>query len=89
MITNRGGIASSRYEILFHVCIVITYDTYKNLILLSADAAKLVTASNDGVIRQSLSRLTLSDDMQNKINKLREHRNLATLQFEDYTDTKK
>ena len=64
-------------------------DTYKNLILLSADAARLVTASNESVIRQSLSRLTLSDEMQNKINKLREHRNLATLQFEDYTDTKK
>lgn len=64
-------------------------DTYKNLILLSTDAARLVTASNEGVIRQSLSRLTLSDEMQNKINKLREHRNLATLQFEDYTDTKK
>ena len=64
-------------------------DTYKNLILLSSDAANLVTASNESVIQRSVSRLTLSNEMQNKINKLREHRSLATLQFEDYTGTKK
>lgn len=64
-------------------------DTYKNLILLSSDAANLVTTSNESVVRRSISRLTLSNEMQNKINKLREHRSLTTLQFEDYTDTKK
>ena len=63
-------------------------DTYQNLILLSTDVSKLVTAENHKSIRRYLSRLNLTKEMEDKVNKLREHRGLERIQFEDYTGTK-
>ncbi len=64
-------------------------DTYKNLILLSKDVAKLILAETSRSIQRYISRLNLSEEMMDKVNKLREHRGLSGIQFEDYTGTKK
>lgn len=64
-------------------------DTYKNLIILSKDVSKLVGATNTTVIEKVLADLPLTEEMQNKINKLRKHRELEEIQFEDYIGTKK
>lgn len=64
-------------------------DTYRNLIILSKDVAKLISAVNPTTIGKLLANLSLTEEMQNKINKLREHRELEKIQFDDYMDTKK
>lgn len=64
-------------------------DTYKNLIILSKDVSKLVGATKTTVIGKILADLPLTEEMQNKINKLRKHRELEEIQFEDYIGTKK
>ena len=64
-------------------------DTYKNLILLSKPVSQLVLAESSRAIRSCLSKLSLTGEMQAKVNKLRGHRGLPAIQFEDYTDTKK
>ena len=64
-------------------------DTYKNLILLSKEVSKLVGATKTTVIGKILADLPLTEEMQNKINKLRKHRELEEIQFENYIGTKK
>lgn len=64
-------------------------DTYKNLIILCRQASELVGATKPKAIQRLLSELTLTEEMQNKINKLRKHRELEEIQFEDYIGTKK
>lgn len=64
-------------------------DTYKNLIILSKDVSKLVGATKTTAIEKVLADLPLTEEMQNKINKLRKHRELEEIQFEDYIGTKK
>ena len=63
-------------------------DTYRNLIILSKDVSKLVEATENKVIKKLLQNLTLTVEMQEKINKLRKHRELEEIQFEDYIGTK-
>ena len=63
-------------------------DTYRNLIILSKDVSKLVDATENKVIKELLQNLTLTVEMQEKINKLRKHRELEEIQFEDYIGTK-
>ena len=63
-------------------------DTYRNLIILSKDVSKLVDATENKVIKKLLQNLTLTVEMQEKINKLRKHRELEEIQFEDYIGTK-
>ncbi len=64
-------------------------DTYRNLIILSKDVSELVGATNETKIKKLLKDLSMTEEMQNKINKLRKHRELEGIQFEDYTGTKK
>ena len=64
-------------------------NTYKNLILLSKEVSKLVGATKTTVIGKILADLPLTEEMQNKINKLRKHRELEEIQFENYIGTKK
>ena len=64
-------------------------DTYRNLIILSKDVSELVGATNEIKIRKLLQNLTLTVEMQEKINKLRKYRELEEIQFEDYIGTKK
>lgn len=64
-------------------------DTYKNLILLSKPVSELVQAESSRAIQRHLSKLSLTGEMQVKVNKLRKHRGLPEIQFEDYTGTKK
>jgi hypothetical protein len=64
-------------------------DTYRNLIILSKEVSELVGATKSTIIRKLLADLPLTEEMQNKINKLREHRELEEIQFEDYIGTKK
>ena len=63
-------------------------DTYRNLIILSKDVSKLVDATENKVIKKLLQNLTLTVEMQEKINKLRKYRELEEIQFEDYIGTK-
>ena len=63
-------------------------DTYRNLIILSKDVSKLVDATENKVIKELLQNLTLTVEMQEKINKHRKHRELEEIQFEDYIGTK-
>ena len=63
-------------------------DTYRNLIILSKDVSKLVEATENKVIKKLLQNLTLTVEMQEKINKLRKYRELEEIQFEDYIGTK-
>jgi hypothetical protein len=64
-------------------------DTYKNLIILSKEVSELVGAENSNKIGKILKNLPLTKEMQDKINKLREHRELGKIQFMDYVGTKK
>ncbi len=64
-------------------------DTYRNLIIISADVSKLILAENKKTIRRMVRTLSLTAEMQDKVNKLRKHRELEKIQFEDYIDTKK
>lgn len=64
-------------------------DTYKNLILLSKEVSELVGTENSKKIKTVLENLSLTNEMQDKINKLRQHRELEVIQFEDYIGTKK
>ena len=59
-------------------------DTYNNLIIISKDVSKLILAENRKSIKRYISRLNLTDEMKDKINKLRKHRELEEIQFEDY-----
>lgn len=49
----------------------------------------MVGAENSNKISKILKNLPLTKEMQDKINKLREHRELEPIQFEDYIGTKK
>lgn len=64
-------------------------DTYRNLILLSQEVSELVGTENSMEIQTVLKELSLTIEMQEKINKLRQHRELEAIQFEDYMGTKK
>lgn len=64
-------------------------DTYKNLILLSKGVSDLVGAKSRNRIYKILKNLSLTKEMQEKVNKLRKHRELEPIQFEDYIGTKK
>lgn len=64
-------------------------DTYRNLIILSKDVSELVGATKSKNIKSLLIDLPLTEEMQNKINKLRKYRELEEIQFEDYIGTKK
>ena len=64
-------------------------DTYRNLIFLSKKVSDLVGAENSNKISKILKNLPLTKEMQDKINKLREHRKLEPIQFDDYIGTKK
>ena len=64
-------------------------DTYRNLIILSKEVSELVGATKSTELRKLLANLPLTEEMQNKINKLRKHRELEEIQFEDYIGTKK
>lgn len=50
--------------------------------------SKLVDATENKVIKKLLQNLTLTVEMQEKINKLRKYRELEEIQFEDYIGTK-
>ena len=64
-------------------------DTYRNLIILSKEISDLVGAEKSNKIDKILKNLSLTKEMQDKINKLREHRELEIIQFDDYIGTKK
>jgi len=64
-------------------------DTYRNLIILSKEVSELVGAMNPVKIGKLLKDLQLTEEMKDKINKLRKHRELEKIQFEDYIGTKK
>lgn len=64
-------------------------DTYRNLIILSKDVSEVVRATNPVKIGKLLADLHLTEEMKEKINKLRKHRELEEIQFEDYIGTKK
>ena len=64
-------------------------DTYRNLIILSKEVSEVVEATNHLKIRKLLADLYLTEEMKAKINKLRKHRELEEIQFEDYIGTKK
>ena len=64
-------------------------DTYRNLIILSKEVSEVVEATNHLKIRKLLTNLHLTEEMKAKINKLRKHRELEEIQFEDYIGTKK
>ncbi|MCI5509211.1 MAG: hypothetical protein MR436_01930 [Eubacterium sp.] len=64
-------------------------DTYRNLIILSKEVSDLVGATKTTTIMKLLSNLVLTEEMQNKVNKLRKFRELEEIQFEDYIGTKK
>lgn len=64
-------------------------DTYRNLIVLSKEVSELVGAEDGNKIGKLLENLPLTNEMQEKINKFREHRELEIIQFEDYISTKK
>ena len=64
-------------------------DTYKNLIILTKDVSQLVGETEAESIQKLLKDLPLTEEMQNKINTLRKHRELKEIQFEDYVGTKK
>lgn len=64
-------------------------DTYRNLIILSKEVSELVGATNPVKIGKLLKDLQLTEEMKDKINKLRKHRELEEIQFEDYIGTKK
>lgn len=64
-------------------------DTYRNLIILSKAVSEVVRATNPEKIRKLLTDLDLTEEMKEKINKLRKHRELEEIQFEDYIGTKK
>ena len=49
----------------------------------------MVRATNPEKIRKLLTDLDLTEEMKEKINKLRKHRELEKIQFEDYIGTKK
>ncbi|MCD7777944.1 MAG: group II intron reverse transcriptase/maturase [Clostridiales bacterium] len=68
-------------------CIAKRNDTYKNLILLSKEAAELIGAHDSYEIGIILKNMQLTEEMQNKINKLRKYRGLEEIQFKDYTGT--
>ena len=52
------------------------------------DVSKLVDATENKVLKKLLQNLTLTVEMQEKINKPRKHRELEEIQFEDYIGTK-
>ena len=64
-------------------------DTYRNLIILSKEVSELIGATNPVKIGKLLTDLQLTEEMKDKINKLRKHRELEEIQFEDYMGTKK
>ena len=64
-------------------------DTYKNLIILSKEVSELVGADNCNTVGKIIKNLPLTKEMQDKVNKLRELRELWKIQFEDYVGTKK
>ena len=64
-------------------------DTYRNLIILSKEVSEVVEATNHLKIGKLLADLYLTEEMKAKINKLRKHRELEEIQFEDYIGTKK
>lgn len=64
-------------------------DTYRNLIILSKEVSELVEEVNFEVIEKLLTNLPLTEEKQNKINKLRKHRELEEIQFENYIGNKK
>ncbi|WP_231149656.1 hypothetical protein [Streptococcus equi] len=49
----------------------------------------MVGEENSNKVSKLLKNLPLTKEMQDKINKLREHRELEMIQFEDYIGTKK
>ena len=49
----------------------------------------MVGATNPVKIGKLLTDLHLTEEMKDKINKLRKHRELEKIQFEDYIGTKK
>lgn len=49
----------------------------------------MVGATNPAKIGKLLAALYLTEEMKEKINKLRKHRELEEIQFEDYIGTKK
>lgn len=64
-------------------------DTYRNLIILSEEVSELVRKTKSETIEKVVKNLPLTIEMQDKINKLRKHRELEEIQFEDYIGTKK
>ncbi len=59
-------------------------DTYRNLILVSRDMARVITSSDKEILGMYLREQKLTTEMQEKINKLRGHRDLEPIQFKDY-----
>ena len=51
--------------------------------------SEVVRATNPVKIGKLLADLHLTEEMKEKINKLRKHRELEEIQFEDYIGTKK
>jgi len=96
-IAQKGRCAVTHELLAVHdmVCLYIKpvrgrrNDTYQNLILVSGDISNLILAENDKTISRCVKTLSLTDEMRDKINKLRIHRGLKGLQFEDYISTKK
>jgi Retron-type reverse transcriptase len=64
-------------------------DTYRNLIIMSKEVSKLIGETKPNVIEKVAVNLSLTEEMQTKVNKLRKHRELESIQFEDYIGTKK
>ena len=63
-------------------------DTYKNLILVSCDMAKVITGTEEETLKMYIEGHILTTEMQEKINKLRTLRGLEEIQFKDYIGAK-
>lgn len=63
-------------------------DTYRNLIIVSEVAAKLIQSEKRKDIAKAVALITLTDEMKEKVNKLRKLRELQEIQFEDYAGKK-
>lgn len=88
-IAQKGKCAILHVELTLSdmVCLHIKHpkgernDTYKNLIIVSKDMAKLIKATTEKTVREILREYKLTTEMQEKINKLRAHRELESIQF--------
>ena len=84
------GVPMTIFATIFGVMFDLELDvTLVMVASLSKEVSELVGATNPVKIGKLLKDLQLTEEMKDKINKLRKHRELEEIQFEDYIGTKK